>query len=75
MVHGLRMVHYFSSEKAWLRTEIMEDKVRLLDRKVQLERGKIILFLDNGPFHLKILQNNSENIKLMFLPKFGTSWL
>ena len=73
MVHGLSMVHYFSSEKAWMRTEIMEDKLRLLDRKVRLERGKIILFLDNGPFHLKILQNNSKNFKLMFLPKFGTS--
>ena len=73
MVHGLSMVHYFSSEKAWMRTEIIEDKVRLLDRQVQVERRKIILFLDNGPFHLKILQNNSKNFKLMFLPKFGTS--
>ena len=41
------MVHYFSNEKVWMRTEIMEDVLRLLDCKVQLERRKIILFLDN----------------------------
>ena len=31
------IVYYFSNEKAWMRTEIMEDALKLLDRKVQLE--------------------------------------
>ena len=43
------MVHYFSDEKAFMRTEITEDVLSLLDRKVQLQRRKIILFLDNSP--------------------------
>ena len=69
------MVHYFSKEKAWMRTEIMEDVLRLLDREVQLERRKIILFLDNAPCHPETLQNNFKNIKLIFLPKCTTSLL
>ena len=69
------MVHYFSNEKAWMRTEIMEDILRLFDLKVQLERRKIILFLGNAPCHPEALQNNLENIKLIFLPKCTTSRL
>ena len=71
----LSMVHYFSNEKAWVRTEIMEDVLRLLDRKVQLECRKIILFLDNAPCHPETLQNNLKNIKLIVLPKCTTSRL
>ena len=52
------MVYYFSNEKAWMRTEITEDVLRLLDRKVQLECRKIILFLDNAPCQPETLQNN-----------------
>ena len=32
------MVYYFSNDKAWMRTEIMEVVLGLLDRKVQLEK-------------------------------------
>ena len=66
------IVHYFSNEKAWMRSEIMEGVLRLLDSKVHLERSKIILFLDNAPGHPKTLQNNLKNIKLIFLPKCTT---
>ena len=69
------MVHYFSNEKAWMRTAIMEDVLRVLDRKVQLERRKIIAFLDNALFHPEILQNNFKIIKLIFMPKCATSRL
>ena len=45
-----------------MRTEIMEDILRLLDHKVQLkvqlERRKIILFLDNAPCHPETLHSN-----------------
>ena len=58
-----------------MRTEIMEDVLRLRDRKIQLERRKIILFLDNAPCHPETLQNNLNNIKLIFLPKCTTSRL
>ena len=69
------MVQYFSNEKAWMRTEIVKDVLRLVDRKVQLEPRKIILFLNNRPCHPKALQNNFKNIKLIFLPKCTTSRL
>ena len=69
------MVDYFSNEKAWMRTELMEDVLRLLDRKVQLERRKIILFLDNASCYPETLRNNLKNIKLIFLPKCTTSRL
>ena len=58
-----------------MRTEIMENVLRLLDRQVQLERKKIILFLDNAPCHPETLQNNLKYIKLIFLPKCTTSRL
>ena len=53
-IHGKTrpsMVHYFSNEKTQMRTEIMETILRLIDRKFQLERRKIILFLDNSRCH------------------------
>ena len=58
-----------------MRTETMEDVLRLLDRKVQSERRKIIVFLDNAPCRPETLQNNLKNIKLIFLSKCTTSRL
>ena len=58
-----------------MRTEILEDVLKLLDHKVQLERRKIILFLDNAPCHTETLQNNLKNIKVIFLPQCTTSLL
>ena len=69
------MVHYFLNEKPWMITEIMKDVLRLYDCKVQLERRKIILFLDNAPYHPETLQNNLKNIEMIFLPKCTTSRL
>ena len=69
------MVYYFSNDKAWMRTEIMEVVLGLLDRQVQLEGRKVILFLDNAPCHPEILQSRLKNIKLIFLPKCTTSRL
>ena len=68
-------VQYFSNEKAWMRTEIMEDVLRLLDCKFLLESSKIILFHDNAYCHPETLQNISKNIKLILLPKSTTSRL
>ena len=58
-----------------MRTEIMEDVLRLLDPKVQLEHKKIILFLDKVPYQPETLQNYLKNIKLIFLPKCTISRL
>ena len=69
------MVHDFSNNKAWMRTEIMENVLELLDQRLCLEDRKVILFLDNAPCHPETLQNNLTNMKLIFLPKFTTSRL
>ena len=69
------MVYYFSNEKAWQRTEIMENILRLRACKVQPERRKIILFLDNTPCQPQTLQNNFKTIKLIFLSECITSQL
>ena len=69
------MVHYFSNDKAWMRTIILEDVLGLLDHEVQLAGRKVILFLDNAPCHPETLQNKVKNIKLIFLPKCTTSRL
>ena len=53
----------------------MKDLLGLLNRKIQLERRKIILFLDNAPCHPETLQNNLKNIKLIFLLKRTSSQL
>ena len=42
-------VHYFANKKAWMITELME--IILIQRKVQYEDRKILLFLDNAPSH------------------------
>ena len=53
----------------------MKDLLGLLNRKIQLERRKIILFLDNAPCHPETLQNNLKTITLIFLQKCVTSRL
>ena len=64
------MVYYFSNSKAWMRTEIMENVLRLLDQKLRVEDRKVIPFLDNAPWHPLTSQNNLSNTKLIFLPKY-----
>ena len=58
-----------------MRTEIMENVLGLLDRKLPLEGRKVIFFLDNAPCHSETLQNNLTNMKLIFLPKCTKSRL
>ena len=53
----------------------MENVLKLLEHKVQLQLGKIILFLDNAPWHPETLQNDLKNIKLIFLLKSTSSRL
>ena len=45
-------------------TEIMIQVLTALDRKVDVENRKVLLFLDNAPFQPETLQGNLKNIKL-----------
>ena len=70
--HG---VHYFANVKAWMTTEIMQEVLRILDKKMIAKGRKVLLFLDIAPSHSDIFQEGLKNIKLEFLPKNTTSRL
>ena len=68
-------VHDFSDSKAWMNSNIMENVFGRLDRRMNFENRKMILFLDNATCHPESLQNGLTNIKLVFLPKNTASRL
>ena len=41
-------VHYFANNKAWMKSEIMSDVVKRLDRKMKMQNRNIVLFLENS---------------------------
>ena len=56
-------------------SDIMESILSKLDRKMCLEKRKVVLFWDNTTWHPETLQTSLTNIKLVFLPKNTTSRL
>ena len=71
-LHG---VHYFENAKAWMTTEIIQELLKMLDKKMITEGRNVFLFLDNAPSHPKILEEDLKNMKLEFLPKNIASYL
>lgn len=59
-----------SNKKAWMTTRIMEEWLIQLDRKMMIQKRKILLFLDNATCHPNI---KLSNIELVFLPPNTTS--
>ena len=72
--HG---VPYYANNKAWMNTEIMDEILASLNRKLKREDCHILLLLDNAPCHPHDYQKDSafSNIKVGFLPVNTTSWL
>ena len=68
-------VHYFSNKKAWVNSDIMKSILQRLDRRMNQEKRKAILFWDNATCHPETAQTGLKNIKLVFLPKNTTSQL
>ena len=62
-------VHYFSNKKAWMNSEIMESILQRLDRRMNQEKRKVILFWDNATCHPETAKAGLKNIKLVFMPK------
>ena len=56
-------------------TEIMQEIMQILDKKMISENRKVLLFMDNAPCHPDILQEGLKNIKIDFFPKNTTSRL
>lgn len=64
-------VFWRSNKKAWMTCTIMEEWLKDFDRKMGMERRKILLFLDNACSHPKDIC--LINIQLIFLPPNCTS--
>lgn len=64
---------YFSSSKAWMLSEIFEEILSSLNRRMKGEGRHILLFFDNAPCHSNSLIDRFSNIKMAFLPKNTTS--
>ena len=58
-----------------MKNEIMQEVLKMLDKKMIAGGRNVLLFLDNAPSHSDILQEGLKNIKLEFLPKNTTSGL
>ena len=56
-------VHYFSNKKAWMNFDIMESILQRLERRINQEKRKVILFWDNATCHPEIAQAGLKNIK------------
>ena len=56
-------------------TEIMTSVLGEINRQVEVNKRKIILFMDNAPCHPESLNEQYSNIKVAFLPKNTTSRL
>ena len=68
-------VHYFANGQALITTKIMQEILRMLDKKMIAEGRKVLFFLDNAPSHPNIPQKGLKNIKLGLIPKYITSRL
>ena len=57
---------YRAQKKAWMNSDLFEEWVSELDRKLQLENRKIALIENNCPVHPNV--NDLKAIELVFLP-------
>jgi hypothetical protein len=60
-----------SNRKAWMTGDIMSEWLLQLDRKMGIQKRKILLFLDNAGSHPRVLK--LKNVKVIFLPPNTTS--
>ena len=62
---------YTSNKKAWMTSEIFTDWLKKLDRKLQRQKRKIAMVIDNCPAHPQV--RGLKCIELIFLPPNTTS--
>ena len=65
--------YYYSNQKAWMKTEIMEDILKGWNERLKKRKQTILLFLDNAPCHPQGLVGQFSNITIKFLSKNTTS--
>ena len=64
-----------SQPKAWMPSEIMEDVLKKLNKRLVKEKRRILLLLDNAIPHYPEFVGKISNIKVIFLPANTTSKL
>ena len=74
-IHRPYGANYFANAKAWMTTEIIQEVLKMLDKKMIADGRNVFLYLDNAPSHPDILQEGLQNIKVEFLSKNTTSRL
>lgn len=68
-------IPYYSNQKAWMNTDIMNNVLSSLNRRLGKQKRNILLLLDNVSSHDPALKNKFSNIRVVFLPKNTTSKL
>ena len=63
-------VEYYFNSKAWMNSKLFNDILKRFERKMGLQKCKVLVFVDNCPLHPNI---SLENIKLQFFPPNVTS--
>jgi len=68
-------IPYYSQPKAWMSSEIMDDILKKLNKRLIREKRRILLFLDNATPHDPEFVGRFSQIKIVFLPANTTSKL
>lgn len=63
-------VDYYFNSNAWMNSKIYEDFLKNVNRKMKMQKRKILLFVDNAPSHPNM---DLSNVKVQFLPPNTTS--
>ena len=65
-------VHYYSSQKSWMTSEIMDSVLTKINRRMAAANSNILLFMDNPPCHPENFVVSYSNMKVVFLAKNTT---
>ena len=57
-------VHYYSSQKSWMTSEIMDSVLTKINRKIAAAKRNTLLFMDYGPCHPESFVVSYSNIKV-----------
>ena len=68
-------VWYFSQKKSWMDSEILNEILGRINRKLVRDERSILLTMDNAGCHPHDLEGKFSNIKVVFLPANTTSKL
>ena len=63
---GTYDVHYYSSQKLWMTSEIMDSVLTKINRKMPAAKRNSLLFMGNGPCHPENFVVSCSNIKVVF---------